>query len=228
MRGARITRRAHDDGGGDRGRAGVERLVDADALRSWLRQAGLVSDAGSRVGAPDVARARSLREVIHRCGRCSIRGEPFRVDDLEALNVAAAHPPLAPQLRDGALVYVGRKPVEAALAVVAADALHLLGSTRRQRIRECPGCAMMFEDTSRPGKRRWCSSARGCGNRAKLRKSRARRAARPGVPPRHRRRRHRRRRARRIHRHRPARADGGRGAHPREANYRGGAQAHAA
>jgi predicted RNA-binding Zn ribbon-like protein len=38
------------------------------------------------------------------------------------------------------------------------------------RVRRCAGndCLLTFVDTSRPGRRRWCSMER-CGNRAKVR-----------------------------------------------------------
>ena len=41
----------------------------------------------------------------------------------------------------------------------------------RDRIRACAGhdCVLHFYDTSRAGKRQWCSMA-GCGNRAKARR----------------------------------------------------------
>ncbi|MGC4762555.1 CGNR zinc finger domain-containing protein [Micromonospora sp. DT46] len=47
----------------------------------------------------------------------------------------------------------------------------------RDRIRECAthDCYLVFVDTSRPGRRRWCAMER-CGNRHKVRSLRARRA----------------------------------------------------
>jgi len=50
-------------------------------------------------------------------------------------------------------------------------AAHNLLELDRDRIRACAGhdCVLHFYDTSRAGKRQWCSMA-GCGNRAKARR----------------------------------------------------------
>ncbi|WP_369038563.1 CGNR zinc finger domain-containing protein [Stenotrophomonas maltophilia] len=161
---------------GDRAGTGRERLVDPAALAGWLDQAGLWPDAPpSAPTHAELLAAQSLREAIHRCALQAIHGRAFAQPDLEHLNRAALQMPPRPQLGNGVLRRVSARPVDAALSVLAEDALMLLAGPRRQRIRQCPECAMVFEDTSRPGKRRWCSSKQGCGNRAKVRAHRARR-----------------------------------------------------
>jgi predicted RNA-binding Zn ribbon-like protein len=47
----------------------------------------------------------------------------------------------------------------------------LLSSGARTQIHECggDGCGWLFLDTSRNGRRRWCTM-QGCGNRAKARR----------------------------------------------------------
>jgi CGNR zinc finger len=52
------------------------------------------------------------------------------------------------------------------------------------RVRRCtnPDCNILFLDTSRPGKRRWCSMAT-CGNQAKKANQRARHAEAGSCPP---------------------------------------------
>lgn len=62
--------------------------------------------------------------------------------------------------------------------LAAADYLRLL-TTAADRIRTCadPSCGLRFNDVSRNGTRRWCSST-GCGNRAKAARHYARRTAR--------------------------------------------------
>lgn len=164
---------------GDRGGPGVERLAVPADLDAWLRAAGLLAAGDAGAGTGQLREARALREAIHRCGLRAIAGRAFAAADTATINRAAARPPLRPQLGRNGWRYVARRPVEAALSALAADAIAVLGSDRRARIRCCPQCAMMFIDTSRPGKRRWCSSARGCGNRAKVRRLRARRAGAP-------------------------------------------------
>ena len=82
----------------------------------------------------------------------------------------AARPRLS---ASGQLVMVGS--AREYLATIAGLAIELLGSTERERIRQCEGdgCAILFLDLSRSGERRWCSMS-GCGNRAKARAFRQR------------------------------------------------------
>jgi predicted RNA-binding Zn ribbon-like protein len=66
-------------------------------------------------------------------------------------------------------------PVDGAIARLAeALARELIqGDTTRLRICENPQCHWVFKDTSRTGKRKWCSMS-SCGNRAKVARHRAR------------------------------------------------------
>lgn len=63
----------------------------------------------------------------------------------------------------------------ALLSTVARDAVELFTGPYARRIRECGSydCQLLFVDTSRPGRRRWCAMER-CGNRHKVRAHRAR------------------------------------------------------
>lgn len=66
--------------------------------------------------------------------------------------------------------------LDAMLWPVAHNAAELLSSTRDlARVRECAGvnCGWLFFDTSKAGRRRWCSMDI-CGNRAKVERHRAR------------------------------------------------------
>jgi predicted RNA-binding Zn ribbon-like protein len=69
-------------------------------------------------------------------------------------------------------------PVDGAIARLSeAIARELIqGDTERLRVCENPQCGWVFKDTSRTGKRKWCSM-RSCGNRAKVARHRARRRA---------------------------------------------------
>jgi predicted RNA-binding Zn ribbon-like protein len=69
------------------------------------------------------------------------------------------------------------KRLRDAVAGLAREAVHVLGQ-HADGIRECGGdnCAIVYLDTSRSANRRWCSMSR-CGNRHKVRESRARQAA---------------------------------------------------
>jgi len=66
-------------------------------------------------------------------------------------------------------------PVDGAIARLAeAIARELIqGDTSRLRICENPQCRWVFKDTSRTGKRKWCSMS-SCGNRAKVARHRLR------------------------------------------------------
>jgi predicted RNA-binding Zn ribbon-like protein len=66
-------------------------------------------------------------------------------------------------------------PVDGAIARLSESIARELiqGDTSRMRICENPQCHWVFKDTSRTGKRKWCSM-RSCGNRAKVARHRAR------------------------------------------------------
>jgi predicted RNA-binding Zn ribbon-like protein len=161
---------------GERWRRSFERLLGPEDFARWVVESGML-DTPPRVSERQLAAARGLREVINRLARPGV--EPER-GDREELNRWAARPALAPQLTsDGAMIWVAERPVEAMLATLARDAIDLLSGPLAGRIRECAAadCALLFVDTSRPGCRRWCSTE-GCGNRARTKAYRYRRAER--------------------------------------------------
>jgi predicted RNA-binding Zn ribbon-like protein len=163
---------------GERWRRSFERLRDPSDLGRWMVEAGLL-EREPQVTAPQLAAARRLREAIYRTARLAGSGTPD-TGDLELINDAAARPPLAPRLgSDGRrLAWLASEPVEAALATIARDAIDLVSGPLAARVRECarPDCALLFVDTSRPGRRRWCSMA-ACGNRTKTAAYRRRKRA---------------------------------------------------
>ena len=67
-------------------------------------------------------------------------------------------------------------PVDGAIARLAESIARELVQGDRERLRVCENekCRWVFKDTSRTGKRKWCSM-RTCGNRAKVARHRARR-----------------------------------------------------
>ena len=69
-----------------------------------------------------------------------------------------------------------RPPSSSALSAIARDAISLLTTADARRLRECasPECGLLFLDTSRPDRRRWCSSA-ACGGKARAAAYRLRR-----------------------------------------------------
>ncbi len=111
------------------------------------------------------------------CSQAAAYGPPHppRPDDIATVNAAAAVPPLVPALRpDGGTTLVA-PAARAAFSTLARDAVDLFGGPLARRIRVCAAenCGLLLVDTSRPGRRRWCSMEL-CGNRAKIRTHRSR------------------------------------------------------
>lgn len=160
---------------GERWRRSFERLRTADDLARWLVQSSLL-DTAPPVSANELATARELREAVYRTAKLGGDGRAPPAD-VDVINRAAAAPPLAPALsRDGRQVTWASNPsVSAALSTIARDAIDLLSGPLAARVRECasPDCALLFLDSSRPGRRRWCAMA-ACGNRAKTKAYRQR------------------------------------------------------
>jgi predicted RNA-binding Zn ribbon-like protein len=153
---------------GERWRRSFERLREPADLARWLVAAGLLGERPPVSGAQLTA-ARDLREAIYRVAKLAGRGRPGARDVAE-INRWAARPALAPQLAAGGrgVEMKADPPVEAALATLARDAIDLVTGPFAGRVRECGAddCALLFVDTSRPGRRRWCSME-ACGNKAK-------------------------------------------------------------
>ena len=157
---------------GERWRRSFERLLEPKDLARWMLQTGLL-ESPPHVSHRQLEAARELREAINRLARPGIKPRP---GDREQLNHWAVRPALSPQLTaDGGVAWVAPRPVEAMFAAIAGDAVDLLSGPFAERIRECgaPDCALLFLDTSRPGRRRWCAS-RACGNRTRTKAYRQR------------------------------------------------------
>lgn len=149
-----------------------DRLRTPDELRAWVGASRLpISADGVSVGDADLAPARTLRDSLWRATRAVLAARPVVPADRTAVERAAAVPPPVP-------VWGGWQVpchAPAVLSAVARDALAGLAGPAAARIRECAAddCRLVFLDTSRPGRRRWCSMQR-CGNRHKVRDHRAR------------------------------------------------------
>lgn len=156
----------------------TERLHAPDDLTHWLRERFPVAigDARSR----DLFDAVALRDAIGRMALAAAHDEPARTADIDIVNLYAATPDIPPTLEGGSR-QAGRsvQSVGQALSTIARDAVDLFDRANAERIRECSGgdCSIVYLDTSRAATRRWCSMQR-CGNRAKVRAHRARKAVR--------------------------------------------------
>ena len=130
-----------------------------------------------RATGTDLELAVRLQAAIWSVADASIDGRPAPKRDREFLNELAAQPSLFPRLLPGPTrTWVGVHGVRSVLSSVARDAIDVLGGPRAARLKRCDGsrCALLFVDTSRSGRRRWCSMER-CGNRAKVATHRRRR-----------------------------------------------------
>lgn len=164
---------------GERWRRGFERLLTPDHLARWHAEAG-VAEGGIPATAADLAAARAVREAIYRTAKALITGQPPAAGDEDVINDAAAAAPPVPRMERGSMVLTaaGPDPAASALSAVARDAIGLFTTADARRLHECasPECGLLFLDLSRPGQRRWCSSA-ACGGKARAAAYRQRRSS---------------------------------------------------
>jgi len=146
----------------------VDLLADRDGLRTWL----------GAIGRPELPATPAALTALHEA-RAAIRGVLEDGDDDAArrrLNAVLDHGRRREELGDAgptSVVEVARE--EDRLPWEATSRLLELLRTDRHRLRACDGhdCVLWFHDTSRSGRRQWCSMA-ACGNRAKARRHHAR------------------------------------------------------
>jgi predicted RNA-binding Zn ribbon-like protein len=165
-----------------------ERLDGVGALCAWIRGAGLVPD-GTALGHADVSWMTGFRELrdcvgvlVRRSGAKEASVHRRALGRVNELALVATPAPVAVRTQDGLLVReLAEPPSRAALlALVARDAVELLTDpVARAALRECAGdgCTLVYLDTSRGRRRRWCSGET-CGNRARVARHRRRTATR--------------------------------------------------
>ncbi|MBD0841938.1 MULTISPECIES: CGNR zinc finger domain-containing protein [unclassified Streptomyces] len=167
----------------------VERLDSVQVLCAWITGSGLVPP-GTVLTHADASWLVGFRELRGRVGQL-VRGalqaeERSRRSYDRALagvnDTARAAPPAprAVRAQDGLLVRELARPPERAalLGAVARDAVELLTDpVARAGLRQCEGdnCPIVYLDTSRGRRRRWCSSEV-CGNRERVARHRRRAA----------------------------------------------------
>ncbi|WP_395575797.1 CGNR zinc finger domain-containing protein [Streptomyces sp. BK79] len=153
-----------------------EVLHEPADLAVWVERSRLTPTPVLEISEAEVADIRRLRDALLRVVIAHTRGEPHPSGDLEVINEAAARPALAPAIaQTGKRQWVGTCDGTHLAATVARDAVELLTGPFANRIRTCAAedCHLVYVDTSRPGRRRWCSMEH-CGNRHKVRALRAR------------------------------------------------------
>ncbi|MFV0135711.1 CGNR zinc finger domain-containing protein [Streptomyces sp. HMX87] len=165
----------------------VERLTSVAVLRAWITGCGLVPP-GTPLAHADASWPAAFRELRAQTSllvraRPAPGARPYDLALARVNDLARAAPPAPRAVRgeDGALVRELTGPPEctALLAAVARDAVELLTDpVARAALRQCEGdnCPIVYLDTSRGRRRRWCSSGI-CGNRERVARHRRRAAA---------------------------------------------------
>lgn len=144
-------------------------------LERWA--ASVAGVGGLKVSDDDLGLALRLQAAFWSVADAVIGRRSVPEGDREVLNELAAQPCLVPRLLRGPIrTWAAEEGVRSVLSSVARDAIDVLGGTRAARLKQCEGsrCSLLFVDTSRSGRRRWCSMER-CGNRAKVAAHRRRR-----------------------------------------------------
>ncbi|MGH3072908.1 MAG: CGNR zinc finger domain-containing protein [Gaiellaceae bacterium] len=154
----------------------VERLTSVESLRGWLSSVGLDVDAA--LTDEDLAGLRRLRESLDELFRCALAGTQPSAVALAEVNTAAGSSvlQLSPNGVGLAVARDAASPLDAVMALVAADAIRVVTGHERGDLRVCNAddCRMLY--LAHGGRaRRWCSSER-CGNRSRVAAHRARAA----------------------------------------------------
>jgi predicted RNA-binding Zn ribbon-like protein len=148
---------------------------DADLIR-WAREASF--DISSRLTAGDLSAAKQLRAALKELCQERIDQHPAGRISLVVVNQHlqnhATHEVLQANTDTGDYELAPDKAassVTALLANLAYEGAVLLASPQATQLKRCgnPECVLIFLDTSRNQKRRWCSMDT-CGNRAKVAK----------------------------------------------------------
>ena len=155
----------------------ADELSTVAQMEDWLRTRGLARE-GVRLDAAGHGEGLALREALRSFLQLSPGERTADAATAAGLDVAARPFSLALQVsEDGAFVLrpSGREP-NSGLGAILAELYRLSETGRLDRLKICGSdeCHWMFYDRSKPGNRRWCSSAI-CGNRQKTRSYRERR-----------------------------------------------------
>ncbi|MFJ5828834.1 CGNR zinc finger domain-containing protein [Streptomyces sp. NPDC093089] len=156
--------------------ARYEVLDRVEGLLDWVVECRLAPGLDLAVTDAELATVRRTRDALWGLALARAEGAPPAPGELAAVNAAAAEAPLvAAVTADGTRAWAPGATGTGLLATVARDAVELFTGPHADRIRVCGAddCFLVFADTSRPGRRRWCSMDR-CGNRHKVRAHRSR------------------------------------------------------
>jgi len=121
-----------------------------------------------------LAVGRRLQTAVHQGFTALAHGERITRESAEVINeilrVTEGHDELVWDQGQWRMEFVARESSpEWLLAAIARSAAEIVADSQTARLRSCanPDCGLLFCDTSRTRKRRWCSMAT-CGNRHKV------------------------------------------------------------
>ena len=152
-------------------------LLTPDQLAALLRAA----EQHPRQAGAVFARAIALRETLYRVFTTLAAHQPPAATDLAALQSAYLETMAQSHLLPSPDGYQWRwsedsHTLDQMLWPIITSAVDLLTSPEARRVKVCPGlgdCGWLFLDTSKSGRRRWCSMD-SCGSRSKMRRYYAR------------------------------------------------------
>jgi predicted RNA-binding Zn ribbon-like protein len=166
----------------------IDYLSDYRALVVWAARAGALPTSqaerlldGAATRQPQAnrvhVRAVALRDALFHVLAPGTRGlaEPWLEIVNEELECSLRRLRLRPAQNGYELASTTGDELDQMLWPVLRAATKLATSPDLERVRSCPGqdCGWLFLDTSKAGRRRWCSMAI-CGNRIKTKRHRAR------------------------------------------------------
>lgn len=175
------------------GKPWVDRLTGYSDLAAWSALAGTLPKRDAAAlerqgrgspskGAHVLKRARELREALYRILAAPTDGSDALPADLAVLNSELARALAHLRLESGTGGFAWSWERSAALDLplwpVVQSAAELLISPERALVKRCAGstCLWLFLDRTKNHARRWCDM-KVCGNRAKVRRHRRRRAS---------------------------------------------------
>jgi len=160
-----------------------DELATPRQLEEWMRERGLLQ-ANAHVSAHGHRLSLKLREALRDYLQVVPEERASAVEAAARINDVSHAFPLVVAMSGNGQILLEPAPGSSALAGVLAE-LHLLATTARlDRLKVCSSeeCRWVFYDRSKPGNRRWCSSAL-CGNRHKTRTYRQRHRTADPRPP---------------------------------------------
>ncbi|VWC52530.1 PF07336 family protein [Burkholderia lata] len=155
------------------GPARQECFADNDAVLAWLKLAGVLPDDIDVAPEGLLRLALQLRENARCLLSAAKHGVPAEASAVnQVLRTGRALKELEWDSGSGSFKVVRRRPLENAasfLEPVAQAITDLLTHTPLDLVRQCEAheCTLIFHDTTKSHRRRWCSMAL-CGNRMKV------------------------------------------------------------